>query len=111
MLIIVLISLISYQVYSPTGNLVDHKIKQKAFDQNNSSEVENFNSQTSSIDGLKKTSYSLLFDLGVQYKCYRQLHVFMEPNLRYSVSPINQYNSTKSYPYYLGLRLGLGFHL
>jgi hypothetical protein len=61
-------------------------------------------------DGLKTTSYSLLFSVGGKYNIYKGLSMFLKPSLRYTITPINQNNPMNSYPYYLGIGAGISIH-
>lgn len=72
--------------------------------------IDNTYTQKNQIDGVKNMNYSLLFNAGVQYRLNKWFAVFAEPNIRYSISPINEYNTVKMFPYSLGINTGITFH-
>jgi len=79
------------------------------YDNSVTSTVNSSYSETNDIVGLKKMNYSMLLSVGVQYSLEHKWNLFAEPNLRYSLTPINENNPVLSYPYFLGLKVGLGY--
>jgi hypothetical protein len=69
-----------------------------------------FNSETEYItrlEGLKKVSCSLLLVPELQYKLSQKISISAMPYFKYALGPINKGNVVKSYPYTVGLGLGL----
>jgi|GEM_PF-4850987 len=67
-------------------------------------------SENNAVSGLTNFNYSALLNIGVEYRFYKGLSLFLEPNLRYSVTPINDSGSEKSFPYFIGGNAGLSIH-
>ena len=63
------------------------------------------------IDGLRKYNFGGIVGLGVSYNPTKKLSIMLEPTFRGSLTPINRNTPVKSYPYSVGLSLGLGWHL
>ncbi len=72
--------------------------------------ADSYTETTGEIDGLRKTSYSYLFGLGVQYHLSGRWGLFAEPSVRGSITPVNDNASDEFRPYYLGVKTGVSFH-
>lgn len=66
--------------------------------------------ESGSVKGLNKNYYSLLLNLGIDYRFYKGLSLFIEPGLRYSITPLLESTSAKAYPYFIGGNIGLSIH-
>lgn len=67
-------------------------------------------SENNAVSGLTNFNYSALLNLGVEYRFYRGIGIFLEPHVRYSLTPINDSGAEKSYPYFIGGNVGLSIH-
>jgi len=65
---------------------------------------------TGNITGLKKFTYSFLLGIGAQYNFQKEISVFIEPDFRWAITPINQNTAVISYPYSIGFNIGLMRH-
>jgi len=72
--------------------------------------VDNSYTETNDIVGLKNTNYSILLSAGALYKIQPHWGLFAEPTLRYSLTSINEKSPVLSYPYFLGLKMGVSYH-
>jgi hypothetical protein len=66
--------------------------------------------EDNAVSGLTNFNYSALLNAGVEYRFYKGISIFFEPNIRYSITPINDSGSEKSYPYFIGGNAGLSIH-
>ena len=62
------------------------------------------------VNGLKKMYYGFLLGAGVQYNIYDDFGIFIEPIFRGSFTSITQNTNVSSYPFSVGLNLGVSFH-
>jgi hypothetical protein len=72
--------------------------------------VDNLNRETESIsklEGIKKLSASLIFTPGLQYQLSKKMAVSLSPSFKYSLGSINKGNVVKTYPYTIGVGLGV----
>ncbi|MEO8085611.1 MAG: outer membrane beta-barrel protein [Bacteroidota bacterium] len=92
--------------YLNAGLSANFIIQEKAKINMNNSETTIINH----VNGLKKMNYGFLFGAGVQYNIYDDLGVFIEPMLRGSFTSITQNTNVNSYPYSIGLNLGISLH-
>jgi hypothetical protein len=72
--------------------------------------VDNLNRETESIsklEGIKKLSASLIFTPELQYQLSKKLNLSLSPSFKYSLGPINKGNVVKTYPYTIGVGLGI----
>jgi opacity protein-like surface antigen len=67
-------------------------------------------SETNKLDGLRKMNYSFILGAGMQYALNDHLKIFIGPQFRYSLSPVNEDNPVLSSPYFLGIQSGLGYY-
>ncbi len=74
-------------------------------------ETPNRTESITNIEGLREFNFGGIVGLGVSYNPIKKLSIMVEPTFRGSLTPINQNTSVKSYPYSLGLAIGLGWHL
>lgn len=61
------------------------------------------------INGLQKTNFSFILGVGVERDLWRRFYFSLMPLLNGTFTPINKGVSVKTYPYYVGLQLGLGY--
>ncbi len=66
-------------------------------------EVESF----TKLDGLKKVSYSLLLSPELQYSISKKWSLSAMPYLKYALSSVNKRSVVKTYPYNVGLGVGV----
>jgi len=59
------------------------------------------------LQGLKKVSYSLLLAPEMQYRLSNKWSLSATPYFKYALSPINKGNLVKTYPYNIGLGIGV----
>ena len=72
--------------------------------------VDNLNRETESIsklEGIKKLSAGLIFTPELQYQLSKKVNLSLSPSFKYSLGPINKGNVVKTYPYTIGVGLGL----
>jgi hypothetical protein len=72
--------------------------------------VDNLNRETESIsklEGIKKLSASLIFAPELQYQLSKKVNLSLSPTFKYSLGPINKGNVVKTYPYSIGVGLGV----
>jgi hypothetical protein len=65
------------------------------------------NETITKLQGLQKTSYSLVVTPEMQYRLKRNWLVSVTPSLKYALAPINKGNVVKTYPYHIGVGIGL----
>ncbi|MCX6274976.1 MAG: hypothetical protein NTV09_07195 [Bacteroidetes bacterium] len=90
--------------YMEAGGLMNHIVSS-----NSNINIGN-HIESGHVKGLKKNYYSALLNLGIEYHFYKGLTLFLEPNLRYSITPLLESGSEKSYPYFIGCNLGVSIH-
>lgn len=73
----------------------------------NSGQLENI----SNLEGLKEYYTGGILGLGISYNASKKLSFIAEPTLRGSLTSVNKNNPIKSYPYSIGISLGLTWHL
>ncbi|MBA3704793.1 MAG: outer membrane beta-barrel protein [Bacteroidetes bacterium] len=61
------------------------------------------------IDGLQKTNFSFLVGIGMERDLWKRFYISLMPMINGSFTPINKGTSVKSYPYFIGLQIGLGY--
>jgi opacity protein-like surface antigen len=69
--------------------------------------IEDTYSESTSLEGMKRMNYSLTFGAGVEFNLTRSISFMLQPDLKYSITPINENNPVLSYPYTFGLMGGL----
>jgi hypothetical protein len=72
--------------------------------------VDNLNRETetiSKLEGIKKLSASLIFTPELQYQLTKKVNLSLSPSFKYSLGPINKGNVVKTYPYTIGVGLGV----
>jgi hypothetical protein len=82
--------------------LTTAKIKTGIGDSSNSEAV-----VLSKLEGTKICDISLLANIGLQYNINRKLSFAIMPGFRYAVTPITKNNVVKTYPYSLGVAVGI----
>ena len=65
---------------------------------------------TNNIYGLKKSNFGYLFGVGLQCNLDNSVGIFMEPNLKGSITAMTENIAVKCYPYSFGLNAGISFH-
>lgn len=63
----------------------------------------------SHINGLQKTYFSFVFGIAIERDLWKRFYFSLLPILEGAFSPINKGGTVKTYPYYTGLKLGLGY--
>jgi Outer membrane protein beta-barrel domain len=63
------------------------------------------------LNGLRKLSYSILINGELQYKASEKWSVVAGPYLKYALTSVNAASIVKTYPYSLGLSLGMMYKL
>lgn len=61
------------------------------------------------INGLQKTNFSFIIGAGMERDLWRRFYFSLMPTIKGTFTPINKGTSVKTYPYYVGLQLGLGY--
>lgn len=67
-------------------------------------------SEDNAVSGLTNFNYSALVNIGAEFNLYKHLSLFVMPNFRYSLTPINDSGSEKSYPFFIGGNIGATIH-
>lgn len=73
--------------------------------------TENDNESIHSIQGLSKAQYSLSVGAGIKYFLGKGFSIFGEPFMNGSATPIDKNVPVISYPYFVGMRVGLFYDL
>ncbi len=92
--------------YANAGVSANFIIQEKAKIKMNNSETTIMNH----VSGLKKMNFGFLIGTGVQYNLFDNFGIFIEPMLRGSFTSITRSTAVNSYPYSLGLNLGVSLH-
>jgi outer membrane protein W len=72
--------------------------------------TDNLNRETESLsklDGIKKLSTSLIINPELQYSLSKKWNLSVSPYFKYSLGAINKGNVVKTYPYTIGVGLGV----
>ena len=59
------------------------------------------------LNGLKKINYSFLFTSELQYQVSKKWSFIAAPYFKYALAPINNGSIVKTYPYNIGLGIGV----
>ena len=59
------------------------------------------------LNGLKKINYSFLFTSELQYQASKKWYFIAAPYFKYALAPINNGSVVKTYPYNIGLGIGV----
>ena len=62
---------------------------------------------TNNVKGLKKANFGYLFGIGVSYALKKNLDIYLEPNLRGSLTSITENMPVNSYPHFMGVSTGI----
>lgn len=93
-------------IFGTTANILFNKqVKLNVLDSPN-----HIKATTNKIDGLQKINMGLIIGMGFEYNVFKGLTILIEPTLKCSITSLNKSNSVKSYPYSLGIAVGLGYH-
>ncbi|MFY9308232.1 MAG: outer membrane beta-barrel protein [Bacteroidia bacterium] len=61
------------------------------------------------INGLQKTYFNFVFGIAIERDLWKRCYFSLMPLLEGAFTPINEGGTVKTYPYYTGLQLGLGY--
>lgn len=61
------------------------------------------------INGLQKTYFNFVFGIAIERDLWKRCYFSLMPLLEGAFTPVNEGGTVKTYPYYTGLQLGLGY--